>query len=386
MFSIRLCRSRKEERLFERLPERLHGLDPAFIPPFPGSIVKYLSPKSAFNRLSGEIYPFLAWRDGKPVGRIAAIINHAHNERYRDKTGFFGFFDCEDNLELARALFEAAGAILRARNRECLRGPYNPSINDECGLLVEGFKYPPYLGLVWNPKYHKALIEQLEFQPVCRSYGLHLPLHRLDLPERLKRIVERVARRRNIKLRPIDMSCLEEELKIVREIYNATLDRNWGFIPISMDDLLASAEDMKAFADPEMIVIAEINGENAGVALTLPNFNEILAHIKKTPHLLRLPHILWLMKTRRINSARQAVLGISPRFRDRGLHAWLLCEQFVCGKQRYANGTIGWVEESNTEILENSLMLGAIRQQEWRIYEKPLGRELACADIRKVAA
>ena len=115
MYSIRLCRSRKEETLFERLPERLHGLDPAFIPPFPGSIVKYLSPKSAFNRLSGEIYPFLAWRDGKPVGRIAAIINHAHNERYGDRTGFFGFFDCEDNLELAQALFDAAGAILRSR-------------------------------------------------------------------------------------------------------------------------------------------------------------------------------------------------------------------------------------------------------------------------------
>ena len=139
-----------------------------------------------------------------------------------------------------------------------------------------------------------------------------------------------------------------------------------------MDDLLASAEDMKAFADPEMIVIAEINGENAGVALSLPNFNEILARIKKTPHLLRLPHILWLMKTHRINWARQAVLGISPRFRDRGLHAWLLYEQFVCGKQRYANATIGWIEESNTEIFENSLMLGAIQQQEWRIYEKSL--------------
>ena len=125
----------------------------------------------------------------------------------------------------------------------------------------------PVLGSVWNPEYHKALVEQLGFRAVCRSFGYLLPLHRLDVPERLKRIVERVVRTGNFKLRPIDMSCLEEELKIVREIYNSTLDRNWGFIPISMDDLLASAEDMKAFADPEMIVIAEINGENAGVAL-----------------------------------------------------------------------------------------------------------------------
>ena len=372
MSSIRLCKNRKEETLFERLPERLHGLDPAFIPPFPGSIVKYLSPKSAFNRLSGEIYPFLAWRDGKPVGRIAAIINHAHNERYRDRTGFFGFFDCEDSLELARELFDAAGAILKARNRDCLRGPYNPSINDECGLLVEGFEHPPYVGLVWNPEYHRTLIEQVGFQPVCSLLGFDLPLHRLEVPERLKPIVNRIAKRRHVKLRPIDMSRLGEELEIVQEVYNATLERNWGFIPISMEDLLASADDLKAFADPELILIAEVDGLNAGIALSLPNFNEILARIKKTPYVLRLPHIFWLMKTRRISSVRQTVLGISPRFRDRGLHGWLMYEQFVYAKRRYTTATIAWVEESNTEILENSRMMGATQQQEWRIYEKPL--------------
>ena len=372
MYSITLCGTRREEKLFERLPEELHGMDPAFIPPFPGSIVKYLSPKSAFNRLSGEIHPFLAWRDGKPVGRIAAIINRAHNQRYGDKTGFFGFFDCEDDIELAGALFDAAAKVLRSRGMELVRGPYSPSINDECGLLVEGFQYPPCLGLCWNPEYQKTLIEQLGFSAVSRSFGYLLPLHRLEAPERLKRIVERVAKRSSIKLRPIKMPRLEEELKIVQEVYNATLECNWGFVPITMDDLLAAADDMRAFADPEMILIAEINGENAGVALTLPNFNEILARVKKTPHLLRLPHIFWLMKTCRINWARQVVYGIAPRFRDRGLHAWLLYEQFVSAKQRYANATLGWIEETNTEIIENSLMIGAVQQQEWRIYENSL--------------
>jgi hypothetical protein len=372
MYSIRYCETAKERRLFENVPEMLHGLDPAFIPPFPGSIVKYLSPKSPFNRVYGEICPFLAWRNDRPVGRIAAIVNRLHNQRYGDRTGFFGFFDSEDNMALANALFEKAAEVVRSRGLESLRGPYNPSINDECGLLVEGFEHPPCLGLVWNPAYHRVLIEQLGFQTVCKSFGFLLPLHRLDPPERLKRIVERVAKRSGIKLRPIKMSRLEEELKIVLEVYNATLERNWGFVPISMDDLLAAASDMKAFADPEMMLIAEINGENAGVALSLPNFNEILARIKQTPRALRLLHILWLTKTRRIDWARQVVYGIAPRFRDRGLHAWLLYEQFVCAKQRYANATLGWIEESNTEILENSLMLGAIRQQEWRIYEKTL--------------
>jgi hypothetical protein len=372
MLSIDLCKTWRDEKLFERLPERLHGTNPTFVPPFPGSVIKYLSPRSPFNRLYGEIHPFLAWRDGKPVGRIAAIINRAHNERYHDKTGFFGFFDCENDFELAEALFAAVGRVLRSRGLEAMRGPYNPSINDECGLLVEGFEHAPCMGLCWNPEYYRTLVENLGFRTMCKSRGFLLPLHRLSAPERLKVIVNRVAKRNNIKLRPIKMSQLEEELKIVHEVYNATLERNWGFVPITMEDLLAAADDMRAFADPQMMLIAEMNGENAGVALSLPNFNEILARTKKTPHILRLLHIFWLMKTHRINWARQVVYGISPRFRDRGLHAWLLYEQFVSAKRRYANATLGWIEESNTEIIENSLMIGAIQQQEWRIYEKSL--------------
>lgn len=373
MLSISACRSSREMTLFERLPELLHKSHPAFIPPFPGSVVKQLSPRSPFNRLYGTIHPFLAWRDNRPVGRIAAIVNCAHNERYQDKTGFFGFFDCENDEATARALFEKAGAVLLAEGRETLRGPYNPSINDECGLLVEGFEHRPCIGLLWNPEYQQRLVENLGFRTVCKSYGFLLPLHRLEPPPRLTRIVERVAKRSSLKLRPIKMDQLEEELKIVHEVYNATLERNWGFIPISMDDLLAAADDMRAFADPAMILIAEMKGENAGVALSLPNFNEILALVKKTPRWLRLLHILWLMKTHRIKWARQVVYGIAPKHRAvGGLHAWLLYEQFVCAKARYANASLGWIEDTNTEILENSRLVGGEQQQEWRIYEKAI--------------
>ena len=147
-------------------------------------------------------------------------------------------------------------------------------------------------------------------------------------------------------------------MHIVREVYNATLERNWGFIPISMEDLLGAAEDLRAFADPEMILIAEIEGENAGVALALPNFNEILARIKRTPYLLRLPHIFLLLKMHRFTSVRQVMYGIAPRFRDRGLHAWLMHEHFAGAKRRFENGTLGWIQESNTEILGNAQMLG----------------------------
>lgn len=373
MLSISACQSPREHKLFENVAEDLHGKDPAFIPPFPGSIAKYLSAKSPFNRLYGKIFPFVAFRDGRPVGRIAAIVNRAHNERYGDKTGFFGFFECEENPETAHALFEEAVKVLRSEGLESIRGPYNPSINDECGLLTKGFEFPPCIGLTWNPEYYQSLIESHGFQRVNRSFGFLLPLSQLEPPERLKRIVDRVAKRSKAKLRPINLKKIEKELEIVHEVYNATLERNWGFIPITMDDLLGAADDMKAFADPGMILIAEIDGENAGVALSLPNFNEILGMTKNTPRWLRLLHIVWLMKTHRINWARQVVYGISPRFRDKsGLHAWLLLEQFVCAKARFDNATLGWIEETNTEILENSRLVGGVPQTEWSIYEKPL--------------
>ena len=354
------------------MAETLHGTDPAFVPPFPGSVAKYLSPKSAFHLRHGEISAFVASRDGRPVGRIAAIINRSHNERYSDKTGFFGFFECENDPATADALFRAAGEVLRAAGMDRLRGPYSPSINDECGLLAERFDLPPCIGLTWNPEYYLALLAGAGFSSVRVLHGMNLPMHRLPQPARLARIVERIAARSKLKMRTMDISRLPEELKIVREVYNATLERNWGFVPISMEDLLAAADDIRSIADPKLLLIAEMDGKDAGVAITLPNFNEILAKVKKTPHWLRLPHIFLLMKTHKINSCRQTVLGVVPGCRDRGLHAWLIHEQFVRAQERYANATLGWMEDTNTEILKNCEIVGGEFERTWRIFEKAL--------------
>jgi hypothetical protein len=352
--------------------ETLVGANPNFVPPFPGSIAKYLSPKSAFCKVHGEIHAFIATRDGRPVGRIAAIVNRSHNRHYKDTTGFFGFFECENDPATARALFERAEAILRERGLTSIRGPYNPSINDECGLLAEGNDTPPCIGLTWNPPYYESLVLGAGLQRVRALLGFDLPLAELEMPERLSRLTAHVAKRSKMRLRPINLKKLEEELALVHAVYNDTLSRNWGFFPISMEDLLGAAEDMRAIADPDMILIAEKDGEPAGVALSLPNFNELLIHLKKTPHWLRLPHTLWLMKTRRISTARQIVYGILPQFRDRGLHAWLLHEQFRCAKERFKSAQLGWIEENNHEILENSRMLGGIQRRKWCIYEKAL--------------
>ena len=138
--------------MFESLPEILHAHDPQFVPPFPGSVLKLIGPKSPFLK-KGKVWPLLAYKNGKPVGRIAAIVNGAHNQFYKDRLGFFGFFDFIDDPEVAQELFKEACRLLRNEGMTSLRGPYNPSVNDECGLLVSGFTRPPMILMPYNPAY-----------------------------------------------------------------------------------------------------------------------------------------------------------------------------------------------------------------------------------------
>lgn len=354
------------------MAESLHRTNPAFVPPFPGSVAKFLSPESTFHRRHGTITAFVAERDGRPVGRIAAIVNRSHNTYHKDRTGFFGFFACVNEPAVARALFEKAAEVLYAAGLESIRGPYNPSINDDCGILMNGFAKQPMMGLPWNPDYYGALLEAVGFRQVRTLYVLNLPLLRTEPPRRFLRIMERLKKRARLTTRPFDISRLDEELKIVREVYNATLERNWGFVPIAMEDLLDSAEDIRAIADPRLLLIGEWEGRDAGVAITLPNFNEILAGVKNTPHWLRLAHIFFLMKTRKIRTCRQTVLGVVPEFRDRGLHAWLVHEQFCEAKKLYTDATLGWLEDTNAEIIDVCQVVGGEPDREWALFEKPL--------------
>jgi GNAT superfamily N-acetyltransferase len=371
-FSISVCRTPSQRRRFERTAEAIHKTDPVFTPPFPGSVAKFLKPDSTFQRRHGQITAFLAERDGQPIGRIAAIVNRSHNAYHKDRTGFFGFFECVNEPTVARELFARAAEVLREAGMETIRGPYNPSINDDCGVLLNGFDKQTTIGLPWNPHYYSHLLEDLGFAKARTLYVMSLPMHRLEPPERFVRIIDRLKKRANLSMRPFDLPKLEQELEIVRRVYNATLERNWGFVPVEMEDLLDSAGDIRAIADPRLLLIGESNGQSAGVAITLPNFNEILHAARNTPHWLRMAHIFLLMKTRKIQTCRQTVLGVVPEFRDRGFHAWLVHEQFREAKRHHTHAILGWLEDTNAEIIEICRVVGGETDREWAIFEKRL--------------
>jgi len=311
-------------------------------------------------------------RDGAAVGRIAAIINRSHNAHYADRAGFFGFFACEDNDETAQALIDAASAHLRNAGCDVMRGPYNPTIHDDCGIQAGGNELPASVSMPWNPAYYPSLVERAGARVTRTLFAYHLPLH-IGLPERVTKIAARLKKRsKNVHIRPFDMAHLDDELRLTHRLYNITLDRNGGFFPITLDDLLASADDLKAFAEPDFLIFAEVDGVPAGFMLTLPNFNEILHRTRGVPEWLRLPWILWLMKTHRIQTVRQVVLGVAPGHRDRGLAA-LLCQEMVLLTQRQAHSAeLSWIESNNQEIITIIEVMGGIHNKTYQLYEKAL--------------
>lgn len=369
MVTISECQSKKSLTLFERLPEQLHVNEPWYVPPFPGSISKLFKKEAVFNRRHGEMMPFIAYKDGVPAGRIAAIANRSHNEFYKDRTGFFGFFDCTNDPEVAAALFTKVRDWLKERNLTSLRGPYNPTVNDELGVLAEGFDSAPLVMMPYNPPYYIELYERAGLK-VARTLLAYSISAEAKVPERIEKIVARVKRSTGLSFRNINMKRLPEELKIIQALYNRTLDRNWGFIPVTYEDLEFAAEDLKAIVDPNMVIIAEKNGVPVGFSLTFPDVNEWMfkARASKSP-VMRALKFLWYLKTRNPSKARLAILGALPEYRNTGIAAVFYYETLNRAKGKYTGGEMSWIDEDNEEITKHILVMGGRSYKKYRIYE-----------------
>jgi hypothetical protein len=369
---IVVCDTPARRRVFENTAEDLFGGYHAFVPPFPGSVARYLNPKNGFGLRHGPTRGFLALRDGAPVGRLMAIVNRTHNIFHRDRTGFIGFPAFPDEPEIAGALFAAAAEWLSAHGCDTMRGPYNPTINDECGLLLNAEEIPPVIGMTWNPLHMVRTFEKCGFAQVREMLALLLDL-KIGEPERVRKIRERIARRNSLTLRHLRLRHLRQEVETLGRLYNQTLDRNWGYVPLGYLDFLEAAREFRSIADPRMILLAESAGTPAAFAITFPDFHEILHATRRWPRALRLPAIASLLKIHRYRGSRLAVLGVAPAFRDRGLTGWLFGEQQRRTSSRFATTEISWVEANNTEILENSAMMGCVPYRNYGIFEKPIG-------------
>lgn len=365
---IRPCRSARDWRLFERVPEILHGDDPSFVPPIPGETAKLGGRGHIFHR-SGTLSACIAFRDGRPVGRIASIVNRTHNEFHGDRAGFFGFFSFA-HADVARPLFERARRELADAGRDVIRGPFNPTQMDECGLQVDGFGERPYYGMPYNPPWYVEVYEALGLQNArdLLAYALDTEMEERFVG-RLGGLVERLRERIPISVRPVDLNRLDEEARLVSRLFNESLADEWNFMPLSVEMARMFARDLAGHLDPEAVLIAEVGGVPAGLSIVLPDLNEFMADAKRLPRWLRLPRLAWLLKTRRCARGRWAVFGMLPEYRKRGATVLLVYEAIQRGRKWYTSGEISWTQDINPDVNRLAAQLGLVPSKRYRIYE-----------------
>jgi len=349
--------------------------DPNFVPPIVIDRLKLLNTRKNPFYTHSEIQLFLAYKEGKIVGRIAAITNSNHNKTHLDNIGFFGFFECVDDISVAKELFKTAENWLKEKGKDAIRGPVNPSMNDECGLLIEGFDSPPVVLMTYNPPYYKELIEQAGYGKAKDLFAYHL-VNEEYMSEKMKRMQSLIRDRYKVTIREVnfkDKAQFQKDVQTLKDIYNSAWQPNWGFVKMTSEEFDFLAQDLKSIADPAYTIIAEVDGKPAGFALGLPDINQILKDNKKGSIL----GAVWRLLTRKnqIDLLRIIVLGVLPQYQRLGIDSVMYWEMGTRGLPKGIKyGEASWILEDN-EMMNKGLttvMLGKVYKK-YRIFEKKIG-------------
>ncbi|MEQ8787799.1 MAG: N-acetyltransferase [Pirellulaceae bacterium] len=361
--------SSKQQRQFLDLPWDLYRGDPHWITRLRSSEQELVGFKRHPFHEENEVQAFLAVRDGKPVGRIVAIVNRGHVERHREKLGFFGFFESIDDQPTANALFDAARQWLAERGMEGVRGPLNPSMNYDCGLLIEGFDSPPTFMMTYNPPYYASLVEGYGFTKSQDMFSYLANVDMMDsMDEKLAFITNEARRRFEFKLRTLDKSRFDAEVRMFLDIYNQSLMGTWGFVPLSKHEIDHMSTSLKHLIVPEMTAVAEFEGRPVGAIFGLLDYNPRIKRIGGRLFPFGFIRLLWNKKS--IKRVRLMSTNVLPEFQKWGLGVVLLAELLPTGLQRgMTEGEFSWVLESNHLSRKSLERGGAKKDKTFRIYD-----------------
>jgi GNAT superfamily N-acetyltransferase len=313
---------------------------------------------------------FIAERDGKMVGRIAAIVNHNHNKEHGDRVGFFGFFECINDQSVANTLFNQAKDFLKARGMQVMRGPASPSVNDEWGLLIEGFEYSPVILMPYNPPYYADLIEGYGFRKAMDLYSYKLTQDKV-YSDRLERANKIVRERHNLTFRSLDMKHFKEEVNKIKDIFNRAWAKNWGAVPMTDEEIDALAADLKPIVVPDLVIFAESKQKTIGFALSLPDINGALKYNKRGRLIPGLFHLL--TRKKKIDGVRIIVLGVLPEYLNSGAAGALFYETARRAQRLGYNwGEAGWVLENNVRMVRAAEAMNAELYKKYRLYDVAL--------------
>jgi hypothetical protein len=314
---------------------------------------------------------FMAKTDGKYVGRIAAIKNSTHNKIHNDSVGFFGFFECINNQEVANKLFDTAKSWLAEHGCTSMRGPANPSSNDEYGLLIDGFEDTPRLMMTYNPKYYIDLIENYGFKKAKDLFAYRIDNEKLCKSEKLVRIAELAKQRSKMVIRQINMKDFKNELEKVKYVYNKAWAPNWGFIPMTDEEIDNLAKDLKPLVEPSLVLFGEVEGKTVGFALVMLDYNEIIKDFKGK--LLPFNWIKLFTQKKKITWARVLTLGLIPEFQKKGLDASFYYDIMRrAEKVGILKGEASWILEDNEMMNRGAIAMNGELYKKYRIYEKEI--------------
>ncbi|HEX4186489.1 MAG TPA: hypothetical protein VHY83_01205 [Solirubrobacteraceae bacterium] len=364
----------RDLKRFIDLPFRLHANHPLWVPPLKLERRLFLNRKLNAFFTHGEATYFLARRDSRVVGRISAQINTAFNDHHDTRWGWFGFLELEDDPEIAGALLDAAAAWLTARGCDRMVGPADFSMNDESGVLIEGFELRPMIRQPWHPPYYQRLTEGAGMQK-----AMDLLMWNLEVSDRSKvlpvifELAEKVESEHGIRVRPMRRRQLRKDLDAFAEVYNSAWSENWDFVPFSKKDLDAYAQELQLVFDKHWFMIAERidTGEVVGMAITIPDVNQVLARMHG--RLLPLGWWRFLNKGRIMDRVRVGFLGVKPDYQHTGVAAKLYVEHFnAAATRRQTGGEMGWILETNTAMNRGMEAMGGRIVKRYRVYERPL--------------
>ncbi|MFQ6100028.1 MAG: GNAT family N-acetyltransferase [Anaerolineae bacterium] len=369
-----------EERLaFIYFQWEVYRDDPNWVPPLISERVEFLDKeRHPFHRHS-EVELFMARRDGKPVGTIAAILNNRHNEFHAERVGFFGLFEVLRDQEAAQALLETACDWVRGKGMTAIRGPANFSTNEEVSLLVDGWDGPPVIMMTYNPRYYVDFIESAGFHKAMDLLAYILDLtqfgpHGENLPPKLLRVTKKIEQRGGFTVRPVDMRDFDREVARFKRIYNSAWEKNWGFVPMTDAEIDHTAAGLRQILDPDIVWFAEKNGEPIGAMLPLPDLNQALIRAYPRPGVPEwwtMAKLIWYWKVRRcVDTMRGFAGGVLEPHRGRGVEAVLMVKMAEVALPRYRRAEISWVLENNMMMRRTAEMLGAQVYRIYRVYEK----------------
>ncbi len=367
---------RRARDAFIRMPRGVYAEDPAWVPPLVLERREHLSNRNPFFK-HATVRCWLAQRGARPVGRISAQIDQLHLERYQDATGFFGMLEAEDDPDVFAALFAVAEDWLRDQGMRRVRGPFSLSINDECGLLVEGFESPPQIMMGHARPYYAPRVEAQGYEGV-KDLLAYIVDSDFPAPKMLSTVMTRTSGR--VQVRAMRKDRFSEDLEIIRDIFADAWSENWGFVPFTPEEIHHLGKSLKLFVDLNLAQIAEVDGIPAAMAVAFPNLNEAIRDLDGRLLPLGWVKLLWRLKVRHPRSARVPLMGVRRQFHGTTIGAalalLLMDEVRRHGRPKGIREVeMSWILEENKRVRRIIEVIGGRVYKRYRIYEKGLTQQ-----------